>query len=283
MTYHKTISLLIFDGNPNGQMMAELSNWNGRVYKIARNALAAYSQRPDAENTGVYFLFGRDEDKNDTIYIGEAEKMFSRIKQHVSDREYWTDCIAVISKDNHLNKAHVKYLENEFYNAAKSAGRFVVINGNVPTRSSVSEYDAAMLQEFIDHTKLLVNTLGYKAFDPISRPEAAHVPAEIFLLKGPRGADARGLLTADGFTVLEGSVIAYDVTPSFPSGINKIRERMLNDGIIDQNYRITLDSFFSSPSYAASIVLGRNANGRTEWCTESGRSLKAIEEEHLEV
>ena len=51
--------MFIFDGNPNGRIMCELSNWNGRVYKISRNELSEFSQRDDSENTGVYFLFGK--------------------------------------------------------------------------------------------------------------------------------------------------------------------------------------------------------------------------------
>lgn len=279
MTYHKTISLLIFDGNPNGQMMAELSNWNGRVYKVARSALASFSDRDDAENTGVYFLLGKDTEKNDTIYVGEAERMYDRIKQHMNDKEYWADCVVVISKDNHLNKAHVKYLEHEFYQAAKSAGRFIVINSTIPTRSSVSEYDTAMLCEFIDHTKLLVNTLGYKAFDSISQPvSVAQTKEELFILKGARGAEAKGLLVADGFTVLSGSTIANEVVPSFPAGTVKTRTRLFENGTVDARFRFTRDTLFTSPSLAATIVLGRSANGRAEWQTEDGKTLKAIEE-----
>ena len=37
MGFNKTIQMCIFDGNPNGRIMCELSNWNGRVYKISRN------------------------------------------------------------------------------------------------------------------------------------------------------------------------------------------------------------------------------------------------------
>ena len=59
MSFSKTIQMYIFDGNPNGRIMCELSNWNGRVYKISRNELAEFSQREDSENTGVYFLFGK--------------------------------------------------------------------------------------------------------------------------------------------------------------------------------------------------------------------------------
>lgn len=36
MAFSKTIQMYIFDGNPNGRIMCELSNWNGRVYKISR-------------------------------------------------------------------------------------------------------------------------------------------------------------------------------------------------------------------------------------------------------
>lgn len=83
MSFSKTIQMFIFDGNPNGRIMCELSNWNGRVYKISRNELADFSERPDAENTGIYFLLDKDENNIDTLYVGEAEKMFTRLKQHL--------------------------------------------------------------------------------------------------------------------------------------------------------------------------------------------------------
>ena len=156
MAFDKTIQMYIFDGDPNGRIMCELSNWNGRVYKVARNQLSQFSNRSDAEHTGVYFLFGKDEDNQDIVYIGEAERVLPRLKQHLEE-EYWNDCVIVISKDNLLNKAHIKYLENTFYTIAKEAGRFSIMNSTIPTRSSISEYDVAMLEEFISTAKLLVN------------------------------------------------------------------------------------------------------------------------------
>lgn len=42
MSFSKTIQMFIFDGNPNGRIMCELSNWNGRVYKISRNELPEF-------------------------------------------------------------------------------------------------------------------------------------------------------------------------------------------------------------------------------------------------
>ena len=279
MSFSKTIQMYIFDGNPNGRIMCELSNWNGRVYKISRNELSEFSQRADSENTGVYFLFGKDEENNDTVYIGEAEKMFSRLKQHLRDSEYWNDCIVVISKDNLLNKAHVKYLENKFYMLAQNAGRSIVINNTSPTCSSISEYDEAMLHEFINNAKLLVNTLGYKVFDTIEDTAVRQNDTEqYFFIKAARGADAKGMIVSDGFAVMKGSTIAFSTVQSMSDSLKKLRDSLIKKEIIDKNFKLTRDYIFTSPSLAAAIVMGRNANGRTEWKNEEHKSIKDIEE-----
>lgn len=278
MSYNKTIQMYIFDGNPNGRIMCELSNWNGRVYKISRNELTKFAQREDSENTGVYFLFGKDDENNDSVYIGEAEKIFSRLKQHLRDTEYWNDCVAVVSKDNLLNKAHVKYLENAFYMLAVNAGR-AVINNTIPTCSSVSEYDEAMLLEFIDNAKLLVNTLGYKVFETIENSNAGPADTqEYFFISAARGAEAKGVIVSDGFAVLKGAKIAYSTVPSMSSNLIKLRNSLMEKGIINENFEFTKDYIFTSPSLAAAVVLGRNANGRTEWKNNEHKSIKDIEE-----
>lgn len=174
MSFSKTIQMFIFDGNPNGRIMCELSNWNGRVYKISRNELSEFSQRNDSKILEYIFSSGKMRKIMILFTLAKPKKMFTRLKQHLKDSKYWNDCIAVISKDNLLNKAHAKYLENKFYLLAKDAGRSTVINSTVPTCSSISEYDEAMLQEFISNAKLLVNTLGYKVFDTVEDAVVRH-------------------------------------------------------------------------------------------------------------
>ena len=277
MSYDKTMNFLIFDGDPNGLIMGELSNWNGRVYKIARSALGSFEKRSDSQHTGVYFLFGRDQELNDTIYVGEAEQLLKRLKQHINDHEEWNDCVAVMSKDNLLNKAHVKHLEYDFYQLAVKASRYTVINSNVPTCSSVSEYDQAMLSEFIDHTRLLVNTLGYKAFESITLTPKKEAETAVFFIRGTRGVDAKGMSVADGFTVLKGSKAAVSVTPSLSEAIRKIRERLLSNGVLDETFVFTRDYLFTSPSTAASVVRGASTNGRSAWKNHLGQSLAMVE------
>ena len=277
MSFNKTIQMCIFNGNPNGRIMCELSNWNGRVYKISRNHLGEFAHRSDSEYTGVYFLFGRDEENNDTVYIGEAERMIVRLKQHLKDRDYWNDCVVVISKDNILNKAHVKYLENKFYNLASDSKRASIVNSTVPTCSSISEFDEAMLEEFIENSKLLVNTLGYKVFEKVDS-SVVDKELDLMYIRAARGANAKGFLVSDGFLVVKDSRIAFDTTASMPDSLVKFRSRLVEKGIVGTDFVFQNDYIFTSPSLAASVVMGRSANGRTEWKTIDGRCIKDIEE-----
>lgn len=279
MAFSKTIQMYIFDGNPNGRIMCELSNWNGRVYKISRNEISEFAKRIDAENTGVYFLFGKDDENNDTIYIGEAEKILTRLRQHLKDANYWNDCIAVISKDNLLNKAHVKYLENKFYLMAQESGRAIIVNSTIPTCSSISEYDQAMLEEFMSNAKLLVNTLGYKVFESLEETAIKQNQNElIFQINAARGAQAKGIIVTDGFAVFKDSIISSTTTPSMSPALQKLRNKLLEEKIVDSNFTFTKNYIFTSPSLAASIVMGRNANGRTEWKTTDHKNIKDFEE-----
>ena len=207
--------------------------------------------------------------------------MLVRLKQHLKDHNYWNESVVVISKDNVLNKAHVKFLENKFYNLANDANRATIINSTVPTCSSISEFDESMLEEFIENAKLLVNTLGYKVFDKIdvSVIETNEEKQNVFFIKAARGADAKGLLVADGFLVAKGSKIASDTAPSMSANLINLRKKMLDKGIIDKEFSFVSDYVFTSPSLAAAVVMGRNANGRAEWKTVNNNSIKDIEEQ----
>lgn len=276
MKYNKTIQICIFDENPNGMMMAELSNWNGRVYKISRNEIREFGERKDSEYTGLYFLFGKNDDEENFVYVGEAEHLYTRIKQHYKDKLYWNECVILMSKENGLNKAHVKFLENKFYTLAINAKRAKVINSTIPTCSSISEFDEFMLQEFIENACLMINTLGNKTFEKFA---ADDVEKRItFQIVAARGANAKANPVSEGFLVLAGSEIATDVTKSISKSLKNLREKLISKGIIKNNMFVS-DYVFTSPSLAAAIVMGRNANERTEWKEiSSGKTLKDIEE-----
>jgi hypothetical protein len=154
MKFGKTIKLFLIDGEPDGRMTCELSNWTGKAYKIPRIKIKDCSDRADLNDPGVYLLFGKDETGEDLVYIGEAESVLKRLTQHLTQKDFWNEAIVFISKDDNLNKAHIKYLENRLFEIAKKANRYQIENNTTPTQSSVSESDKAEMEEFIQRSCL---------------------------------------------------------------------------------------------------------------------------------
>jgi hypothetical protein len=279
MKFGKTIKIFLIDGDPNGRMSCELSNWSGKAYKIPRIKVKECSDREDLTSTGVYLLFGKDDDGKDQVYIGEAENILKRLNQQLTTKDFWNETIVFISKDDNLNKAHIKYLENRLHEVAKSAKRYKVDNSIIPTQSSISESDKAEMEEFIEYIKLLVNTLGHKVFDE-KREFKAKQKQAIFFIKAIRGADGQGEPTSDGFVVFKGSKAAATIVNSMTPSFITYRKKLIDEGIlIDKReyLEFTDDYIFSSPSTAAVMVMGRNANGLTEWKSKDGKTLKDFE------
>ncbi len=279
MKFGKTIKIFLIDGEPNGRMSCELSNWSGKAYKIPRIKVKDCSDRFDLLSTGVYLLLGKDEEGKDLVYIGEAESILKRITQHLNQKDFWNETIVFISKDENLNKAHVKYLENRLHDIAMSAKRYKVENSITPTQSSISESDRAEMEEFIENIKMLVNTLGHKVFDE-KREIKQKQKQEIFYIKAARGADGQGEQTSDGFVVFKGSKSASTIVNSMTPGFIKFREKLIEEGILvnkSEYFEFSEDFVFSSPSTAASIIMGRNANGLSEWKQKDGKTLKEFE------
>lgn len=279
MKFGKTIKIFLIDGEPNGRMSCELSNWSGKAYKIPRIKVKDCSDRNDLISTGVYLLFGKDEEGKDLVYIGEAESILKRLNQHLNQKDFWNETIVFISKDENLNKAHVKYLENRLYDIALNAKRYKVENSITPTQSSISESDRAEMEEFIENIKMLVNTLGHKVFDE-KRDFKSKQKLETFLIKAARGADGQGEPTSDGFVVFKGSKAASTIVNSMTPSFIKFRQKLIDEGVLIDRleyFEFSDDYVFSSPSTAAVIIMGRNANGLSEWKLKNGTTLKEFE------
>ncbi len=279
MKFGKTIKIFLIDGDPNGRMSCELSNWTGKAYKIPRIKIKECTDRDDLMNTGVYLLFGKDEEGKDLVYIGEAESILKRLNQHLNQKDFWNETIVFVSKDDNLNKAHIKYLENRLHDIAQLAKRYKIENSIIPTQSSISESDRAEMEEFVENVKMLVNTLGHKVFDEKRefKPKQKH---EIFSIKAARGADGQGEPSSDGFVVLKGSKAAATIVNSMSASFIVLRQKLIDDGVLvdkGEFYEFSDDYIFSSPSTAAVMVMGRSANGLSEWKQKDGKTLKDFE------
>ncbi|WP_132994991.1 GIY-YIG nuclease family protein [Sporanaerobacter acetigenes] len=272
--FGKNIKLFLIDGDVNGRWICELSNWTGKAYKIPRNLVKECADREELQKSGVYFLFGMQEDGKPLIYIGESEVIYTRLLQHLTTKDYWNECIVFISKDEYLNKAHIKYLEHRFYSSAKEANRYVIKNDTVPTKSNVSEGEEAELEEFIYNAKILIGTLGHKAFEPVAR--TIDTKETLFYFerkKGERGKGV-GIPTSEGFVLFKGAFVAPDLLGSANQWVEDLRNKH-KDKI--KNNITTEDILFSSPSAASAFLCGGSSNGLVEWKTADGIELKQMQ------
>lgn len=107
----------------------------------------------------------------------------------------------------------------------------------------------------------------------ISKENSSENP--IYKLAG-RGGNASGYsLDGDNFVVMKGSHIAPDITDGLQTGYLVLRNQLIADGmIVDGTFKE--DYTFTSVSAAAVVILGRSANGRTEWTKLDGRTFAQV-------
>ncbi|WP_417837692.1 GIY-YIG nuclease family protein, partial [Thalassospira tepidiphila] len=107
-----SIRIFLADGTPEGLRVVEKSNWTGRAVVANRSQLERALARSEMSQPGVYVLTGLTDDGAAKLYVGEADALGERIKQHVSGKEFWTRAVAFTSTNEGLNKANVRYLES---------------------------------------------------------------------------------------------------------------------------------------------------------------------------
>lgn len=285
MQYGKSIELFLVNGTANSLVTAELSNWSGKAIKIPRDEITD-CDRSDLKQAGVYFLFCKEEDKLDSVYIGEAENVKDRLQQHMRDYQngkepyFWETCLIFVGRD--LNKTLVRYLEDRLVSIAKECGQYSVITKNTYKHTVIKESQIATMEEFIENIKILTNTLGFKVLEQkkenIKRTkipeEVKKCGVQLYLnrkVKDIGKITAYGVKTNDGFIVKKGSKISPKYTDLISKNLLKIKESAsIEDDILQE------DLWFKSASTAANFCTGQNCNGLKEWKNENGIPLKEL-------
>lgn len=295
----KSINLYLLDGEVTGRIKASIPNWNILAFKIPHADLAKSANRDELNQSGVYLLFGSNDDGNQQVYIGQAGRrkngkgLLMRITEHTkgSDPMYFHEAIVLTTQSDTFGPTEISYLENRFTKLATYANRYNILNDKEPNIGNPTEEKESELEEFIDQAKMLIGALGYKVFVPLVK-ENEDAPLEItnedytLYLKRKTGKDnkeinAKCKRTNEGFVVLAGSTINETDSAAMPKKIREEREKAREDknivgGVLQKNL------LFSSPSYAAAFVLGMQSNGRIEWKLSDGTTLKEYEEREAE-
>ncbi len=271
-----SVRIFVPSGEPEGLRVVEKSNWTGQGFVFPRSHFSTVRDKELLNHTGVYVLWEPGEfGQLPLAYIGEADVLSRRLEHHAKNKDFWTNVIAFLSKDHSLNKAHAKYLEARLVDLADQAKRCELTNGNVPRTPSLSPADKVDAELYLADMLLCLPVVGVNFFD---KPRREAGTSRDFLLNA-KGILARGYEAASGFVVRADSQAVKEQVASISSSISDLRNILCRKKILEDagaNYRVVQDYPFSSPSKAASVLLGAPMNGLTAWKDADGRTLKEI-------
>jgi Domain of unknown function (DUF4357) len=272
-----TIKIFLPTGEAESLRVAEISNWTGKALAAPRSELEQTLAREEMSQSGIYFLIGRDPDTDEPVaYIGEAEVVRDRIKQH-RDKEYWVQLIIFVSKDENLTKAHIRYLEGRLIEDAIKAGRFEIRNGQ-SSGAKLPESDRNDMEVFLVYVRQLLPVLGCNVLVPMAQAEKKKP-----LICKIKGLVAYGNRSKNGFVVFKGSEAVLKPRKHAEEARDWTflqREKLIKLKVLipeSDKFRFATDYEFSSPSAAAAAVRGGTASGLSEWRSEDGTSLKDLE------
>ena len=278
---------------PGGLVTAEVFNWTGNVLRFPRSAAYRAFSREEVSRSGVYLLTGEGED-GPLAYIGEAEAVRDRLKHHIREKDWWTECFVVTTAGDALNKAHIRYLEARLIETARNVGRVELENQTNPPRPRLSEAQMANMEGFLETLLLVMPALRVdlllsqteqirdqsNALSQIALPE--------FVLTTPKYGIAAYAVIQDGkFIVRKGSKAqaTWIANAKQVDNYAKIHAQLLTAGVLVAEGKLASfaeDTAFSSPSAAAAVINGRSTNGTTAWTEPvTGRTYKEWEASRL--
>lgn len=283
-----SITIFIAGEKFSGLRTVDKTNWNGRGLICSRSSFPNLKKRDELKKAGIYILAGPPDDEGlPRVYIGEGDPVLPRLEEHHSKKDFWTQAVMFVSKDQTLNKAKIQHLESRLIEMAKIAKRCVLDNASTPEKPSLSEAEEAEAEGFLEELLLCLPTIGVSFFEIPQAPVAqanvgavANAQVEKLFLE-TNGAKAEGYESDEGFIVLKGSTAAAAEAESIQDGAKKMRKLLIEQGIVSQQgdfYRFEQDYSFSSVSRAASVIGGNNASGRELWKNAAGKKLKEIQE-----
>lgn len=276
----KTIQIFLPGGEPQGIRVAEITTRIVQIVEVPRSLIGDFLKMPESSQVAVYFLFGESEETEEPrVYIGQTGDLRGRLKAHDNQKDFWERAAILISRTNSLTQTHALFLEWHCLQAVRSAGRYADENGNSGSKPHTPAPLEADCLEIYETGHTLLMTLGYPLFAPLAKPVVGKEAENLFYCTAS-GADGRGQYTGEGFVVLKGSKGRVKSVPSFAgSSWDQVRARMIEAGEMRQEGNaliVVKDLLVSNPSKAAALLMGRSANGWTEWKTKDGKTLDAV-------
>lgn len=279
----RTIQIFLPSGDPSGIRIAEQTTSIIRLIEVPRSDIAEFVKMPEAKQVGLYFLVSGD--NKDELYIGQSGEVGTRLMQHHKDeKKDWERALVLISLTNNLTQTHVLYLESLSIEKAKTCQRYELLNGNNGQKPHTPIPLKADCDEIHEVGSLLLATLGYPIFEPLTEQTPLQTEQEFICNRA--GAKARGIYTNEGMVILKGSSAPMTTKRKTEQRFFDKRDQLLAKGAIasqDERFVFQRDYLFQTPSGASMFLLLATSNGWVDWKTEQGVTLQDHQGRTLET
>ncbi len=201
-TKAKTISLLLEDGTLKGVMCIEDSGWNsGELYSAPRESINKLISSEACNKFGVYLLLSKE-----MVYIGQSMDLATRIKQHLSGKDWWESAVVLTTKDDSLNRSDIDYLEAVLIKKAHENNKLDCDNKKKGNLQKVTKFRKVELDQYLEEAFLLMELIGVSVFckaDRINIPKKTSKTNGVdYVVSTVQGkADAKALLAQNGFFI----------------------------------------------------------------------------------
>lgn len=165
-----SITLFATTSDPDGIRHVDKSNWSGSGVVFHKDQISQLKLEPGFDRAGVYLLVGYG--AQEAIYIGEADPVGDRLKQHVASKEGWNWGVYFFDTNRKIGKTEVQFLESELYALARACDRSILLNKNKPTPPTMSLQARATAMAFLQDMLLILPMLGIVAFSKPSLDDA---------------------------------------------------------------------------------------------------------------
>ena len=213
-----------------------------------------------------------DEHHTATIYIGQSKNGAGRINDHKLKKSFWSHCIMFVSDNNAFDTNVIDYMEYYFIQKVLEAGTYSVENKDErKRRPNVSIYDQPTYNQYIAQIEFLLQVEGVQLIPPAKKALLKYYPlrgigpvAQAYFQDGlfylEKGSIIRPTAAKSQLEQVKASMARRDEQIKSLLEGSKIRSTQ-EEGYYEVMYPLS----FKTPSAMALFVLGRNANGWTEF------------------
>lgn len=274
MSQAKTIMYMFPDASKSGMLKVFQDQTSQiRGFYFSKSNIKNVEELDYVNNYAVYFLFENNSD-NPQVYIGQSENGISRIKNHVSGKNFWNFCIMFVTDNNQFDKTCIDYLEWYFINLFKGT---IYNLDNSQERIKEPNIDTSFTKPtIVNYAKQIEFMLEANGIN-LNYNNIVEDFSNVKIFEAGKGIEAKLYIFDGDFILKSGSIIKRppDARKEWNDGgrfynkfSNKFDELVEsnNANLIDENLaKLTDDLKCSSPSYAGALCTGYSTNGWEFW------------------